>query len=497
MTAHTLQTQQCGLSDDFFFGDVCLLGLGVTGRAVCAFFEAHPDSFKTLTVYGAGEAEKAAFESQNLSDKIAILPDQTEVSGVFDLAVVSPGFAPHHTLYVSAQKCSRELIGEPELAWRVSPSRWVGITGTNGKTTTTTLVADLLNAGGIKARAIGNIGTPCIEAVCNRAQDEYLVTELSSYQLYSMVDFAPDAAILLAITPDHLSWHGSHEAYIQAKRKLLDKLGIMSPLVIDAAEETTRMLLRTYRDEGKRTIGVGTADGIYSSMVARCGAQEAAYVAPDSHILTVVLDGVTHELCHTADMNLRGAHNYTNALAAATVALALGVAPKKVKQTLIDFKPPEHRFELCGEVEGIRFYNDSKATNTDSTIKAVEAFDDDEDRRVILLLGGRDKGTDLADLVAAASRSCRDVICFGEAGARFYEAFSSCDAFTTSLVSCFADACQAAWDRACEGDVILLSPACASFDEFEGFEARGAAFKKFAAAPHTAAQALLRENAQK
>ncbi|MCL2756726.1 MAG: UDP-N-acetylmuramoyl-L-alanine--D-glutamate ligase [Coriobacteriia bacterium] len=511
MTAYTLQTQHRGFSEDYFCGDVCLLGYGVTGRAVFGYFITHPHQLNSLTVYGVSAADAALIrqresEIPNLPFDIAIKDDEAEVEGAYDLAIVSPGIPPHTPLYQSAQSCARELISEPELAWRLSPQQWIGITGTNGKTTTTMLIAFLLRQAGLATREVGNIGSPCIEAVTNRAPDEYFVAELSSFQLHSTNNFTPEVAVLLGITPDHVSWHGSHEAYTKDKLKILANLGEQGLAVIDATNEAARAALCAARAAGKNVIGIGTSDGLSSSMVASCGVPNAAsvdpnaadidsnvasvdpnvadidlnvaYVDPDSQMLTVVLDGISHTLCKTTDLKIRGSHNHINALAAASVALRLGIQSEVVAASLKNFSAPEHRCEPCGGFNGLRFYNDSKATNTDAAIKAIDSFGD-KDRNIVVMFGGRDKGTDLSDLVSACSRNCHTVICFGEAGQRFYEAFCTNDAFATKHVSGFVEACVAAVASSTAGDVVLLSPACASFDEFTCFEQRGTTFKSF------------------
>ena len=481
MTANTAQTQQSGVPEGFFFGDICLLGFGVTGRAVLEYFLKHPGQYSSLAVYGASDAETSPYITQKLPNNIAIYNNQQEVIGDFDLAVASPGIPPHTLLYQSAQRCAREIISEPELAWRISPERWIAVTGTNGKTTTTTLIQHLLKTAGIPSKTAGNIGNPCIETLARRELDEYLVVELSSYQLFSTAQLAPGVAVLLGITPDHLSWHGSHEDYEQSKLKLLANLDQQSFAVIDATQDTTRSALRQMRDNGNRVLGIGTADGLTGSMVTRCGAANAAYLDENTQRLMVIINNASYELCRAEDLKILGMHNLTNALAAAAVALYLGASSKDVIAGLTSFQPLEHRFEPCGEVGGIRFYNDSKATNIDASIKAVEAFGDSPHRHVVMLLGGRDKDTDLSELVAACSRCCHTVICFGEAAPRFFGAFNSCDAFATIQVENFKEACDAAVAHSTKGDVVLLSPACASFDEFPCFEERGFAFKNFVA----------------
>jgi UDP-N-acetylmuramoylalanine--D-glutamate ligase len=388
---------------------------------------------------------------------------------------VSPGIAPHTSLYQSALAHAREVIGEPEFAWRESPGNWVAVTGTNGKSTTTALTAHLLSQGGRTAYAVGNIGVPCIEGIQARRAGEWLVAELSSYQLYSSRHLAPAAAVLLNITPDHVSWHQGHDAYAQAKLKVFANMAPQAPRVIDATLEDTRALVRACRAQGQRVIPLGTTEGITGDMTQRCGAPEAAFVDPAANILTVVTGGARTPLVPTTALILKGAHNHENALAAAAVALALGIPAQAVRDGLASFEPLEHRIEPCGEVGGVRFFNDSKATNTDAAIKALAAFDG---APVIALFGGRDKGTSLDELVAVCDTTCKAVICYGEAGPRFFKALDGRDALKAQLVPHFSDAFAAATGLAQPGDVVLLSPACASFDEFTCFEERGAAFKR-------------------
>jgi UDP-N-acetylmuramoylalanine--D-glutamate ligase len=357
----------------------------------------------------------------------------------------------------------------------------VAITGTNGKTTTTALMSHLLNECGIPARVAGNIGTPCIEAVTRRGEGEYLVVELSSYQLYSMPSFAPKAAVLLNITPDHLSWHGSHEAYIAAKRQLFANLGPEALAVIDADSEATAALVGELRAAGRRVVEIDAGRGIDGAGRERLDGRDAAYVSEGPRCLTVALEDGIHVLSHTSDLQIRGGHNMANALAAAATALWLGVGDAPLSQALQSFRPLEHRLEPCGEVDSVRYYNDSKATNTDAAIKAMQSFGEADGRRVVALFGGRDKGTPLDELVCACSGNCRVCICYGEAAARFHRAFSACDAFEAVREADFASAIRRATEMARPGDVVVLSPACASFDEFEGFEARGLAFKSYVA----------------
>ncbi|MDR0347349.1 MAG: UDP-N-acetylmuramoyl-L-alanine--D-glutamate ligase [Coriobacteriales bacterium] len=438
---------------------VCVLGRGLTGNAVAAFFRALPEP-PTLAQYA----------------------DDDMISGSFDLAIVSPGIPPTSPLVVRAREHARELIGEPELAWRLSPERWIVVSGTNGKTTTTALTAHLLNACGMQARAAGNIGTTCIEAIQARAAGEYLVAELSSYQLAYANTLSPEAAILLNITPDHLSWHGSFEAYREAKLSILERLEPGAPAVIDATLEETRAIVRARRDAGKRVIPIGTARGLRDDMTVSCGAAEAAFIDPENEMLTCVVDGHRVAVLGFGQLKIKGEHNGENALAAAAVALALGAEPRGVATGLASFEPLEHRIEPCGSVGGVAFFNDSKATNPEATLKALAAFDDTP---LLVMLGGRDKNTPLDELVKAAEVSCKVVICYGEAGPRFAHAFEDSvrrGCIESVLVADFATAFATAVAHARENDAVLLSPACASFDEFTSYEQRGTVFKACVAA---------------
>ena len=335
---------------------------------------------------------------------------------------------------------------------------------------------------------MGNIGDPCIEAVAAGRTDVY-VAEVSSYQLASTARFAPNVAVLLNITPDHLHWHRSFEAYRDAKLKLLANLpGVPGAVaVLDATNDVVRAEVRRLRalDAGERGfsyVPLGTAAGLTGDMRAACGSDNAAFLDADG-TLRVALNGAEHAAARVEELQIKGEHNASNALAVAAAALALGVHESDVAEGLRTFAPLEHRIEPCGSVAGVRCYNDSKATNVDATLKALAAF---PETRPVVLLGGDDKGTDLAPLVEAAHAHAGAVVCFGDAGERLAAAFEAADAqapagFAAARAAHLADAFDAALALASAGDVVLLSPACASFDEFGSFEERGAAFKTLVA----------------
>ncbi len=530
-------------------GRVLVLGLGVTGRAVAKYLVdligTRVDALSVMTgEAGDADAEDEAWAQQIRSCGAEVLFDRQTVDDSlnFDLCIASPGISQFCDFYQSAARASTELISEVEFAWRESDADacWIAITGTNGKTTTTALCAHLLCEAGVGAQAVGNIGDACIEAVSTNPTQIY-VAEVSSFQLASTKFFAPNIAVVLNITPDHLSWHKSHENYASAKWKILDNMGSIEHAlaIFDATNDEVRAKVREIKaipqqSRGYDYVPIGTAQGIHGDMRQACGSVNAAFV-DDAGVLRIALRGNEYELINVNDLRIKGTHNISNALAGACAALACGVDAHDVSCGLASFEPVEHRMEFAGEIDGVACYNDSKATNVDAVLAALAGF---EPQRPLILLGGHDKGTDLDPLVEACAQHASAVICFGEAGERFFAAFdaawgsagndtgstgensgapsaaaysgdrsdtgstgkdsgapsagassdASSDAPSTDedrrcnprvllRANHLEDAFDAALDIARSGDIILLSPACSSFDEFENFEDRGDYFK--------------------
>lgn len=460
-------------------GRVLVLGLGKTGEAVCEYCLDQGDRVESLTVAAGAPNEVARASAARLEARGArVLFDTTTFSEHYDLCIASPGISQFSDFYAHALAACDELISEVEFAWRESArdSVWVAITGTNGKTTTTALCAHLLQSAGMQAVAVGNIGDTCIEAVRKGDADHY-VAEVSSYQLASTRDLAPQVAVLLNITPDHIKWHKSFEAYQAAKQRIYANLATVGGTVImDAVNDVVRARMKELKaipaaQRGFSYIPLGTAAGIEGNMVEACGADAGAYV--EAGMLTLDRAGDRIALVRADELNIPGEHNVSNALAAASAALVLGCDVEAVREGLRTFEALEHRIEACGSVNGVACYNDSKATNVDATLKALAAFGE---AKPIVLLGGDDKGTSLDVLVAEASVHCKAVVCYGAAGPRFFEAFSG-----SALPAYEAPHMEEAFDRALAlaepGDIIVLSPACASFDEFSCFEERGDTFK--------------------
>ena len=513
-------------------GNVLVLGLGKSGKSVARYCAALLGSRVDSLFIAAGALNDdsrafveslAGFERETPSchpERPSCHPERSEGSprsarqsciqyafgdealdgdiGHFDVCIASPGIPYWHELYVRGGELSDEVISEVEFAWRESgeDSVWVAITGTNGKTTTTSLAAHVLRECGFAADAVGNIGDVCLDAVAAGNTRVY-VAEVSSYQLYSTRHFAPDVAVMLNITPDHIHWHKTLEAYRDAKYQVIDNMmraesGQLPPsgrvVILDAANDVVRAKVRelkamTREERGFDYVPMGTADGIHGDMRVKCGAENAAFL-DDDDVLHVALGGIDHVLAAASDLQIKGEHNASNALAAASIAVALGADDASIARALTSFQPLVHRIEPCGSVGGAACYNDSKATNVDATLKALSAF---PGKRVIIMLGGDDKGTDLTELVAATHGHAAVAVCYGEGGPRFAEAFDAAEAsapagFKVVRAHLMEDAFDAALGEAQPGDVVLLSPACASFDEFRSFEHRGDVFKQLVAA---------------
>lgn len=508
-------------------GRVLVLGLGVSGRAVVDYLVPTLGArTESLTVLGGRANEDVvawarSLEAAHAEGGLSIVFDDESVADhlpfgadAFDLCIASPGISAFSDFYRAAEDASRAVISEVEFAWCESAkdATWVAVTGTNGKTTTTALIEHVLIEAGLEAKAVGNIGDACITQVAYdnehaSGKRRCYVAETSSYQLASVDAFAPDVAVVLGITPDHVKWHRTHEHYVASKYKLLSNLS-RAPhgvAVLDATNDEVRAKVREMRrmDEATRGyayIPIGTAAGIEGDMRSACGAANAAFVAQGR--LCVACGDAEHRLCAASELRILGEHNQTNALAAAAAAVAVGVPDEEVARALTTFAPLEHRIEPAGCVRGVEYYNDSKATNVDATLQALKAF---VPRRPIVMLGGDDKGTDLTDLAESCRMHAKAVVCYGAAGPRFYEALSSlwgqsdsqgaddiitnkCSKNSLDFISApvileqtFVQAFDRASSLAEEGDVVLLSPACASFDEFSCFEERGDRFKRLVA----------------
>ena len=444
----------------------CVLGLGQSGIAAARQALADGDD---VVIYAGRESEATRSAAREFADAgIRVVFDDECPHGPFDLCVVCPGIPATGAFYRNALAASAELIGEPEYAWRHSPHGWLAVTGTNGKTTTATLLAHILRSCGMPALLCGNTqATTATQTVATRRPEQPIVAELSSFQLASTRAFSPRVGCLLNITSDHIAWHGSRAAYAEAKLALFSHMEPGSCAVVTDEVEREFAVADSLRARGVRVVTVGQRR-----------AADCAYADADGTLVLVDACGDAQALCSADALQIRGAHNVCNALVAASAAADYGCEPAAIAAALAAFAPLAHRMQPVGSVAGVTFYDDSKATNVDATLKALTAF---AEVPVVLMLGGRDKGTDLSALVEAARRCCRAVVAYGEGGQRFHDAFAG-SGLECALEAGMADAFARACALAQPGDAVLLSPACASFDEFSGFDERGRVFGELVAA---------------
>ena len=344
-------------------GDVAVLGLGRTGESVARFFLAQmPERVSSVTVFG-GPASAPSEKTQALEEAGATVVCGTdEVLGSFDLAVASPGIPEDSDFFASARAHAAEVIGEPELAWRESPERWVAITGTNGKTTTTSLATHLLQASGLAAESVGNIGTPPTEAIASRGDDTWFVAELSSFQLYWAREFMCDLAIVTNLAPDHIDWHGSYENYVASKANLINCLAPGGAAIYQKRDEEAlhikdgveRFPLTWHEDDPH-------AQGIYL----------------DEQVGAAWINGggcrMKHRLFLFGDVKLLGRHNLENAAMAAG-ALAIFNTPEITPELMGSYVPPKHRCAFAGKLRGVTFVDDSKGTNVAASITAMTSL---------------------------------------------------------------------------------------------------------------------------
>jgi UDP-N-acetylmuramoylalanine--D-glutamate ligase len=348
------------------------------------------------------------------------------------------------------------VIGEVELAARFLPGPIVAITGSNGKTTTTTLVGEIMTAAGFPALVGGNIGTPAISLADHAKRDTVVVLEISSFQLETIQTFRPKVGVVLNVTPDHLDRHRTFEVYVEAKARIFENQQASDFAVLNADDPTcVAMAART------------RAPVFWFSRQKEV--QQGASVR-DGNIL--FRDKTSQrEIMQVSEIPLKGAHNLENVLAAVCASALMGCPPDKIRQAVCDFKAVEHRLEFVATIRGVDYYNDSKATNVDATIKALESFP----ANIHLILGGKDKGSDYGVLNDLLKQRVKRVYTIGAAAAKIESQVRDVEVVHAETLE---NAIRKANAVAEPGDVVLLAPACASFDQFKNYEHRGGVFKE-------------------
>ena len=379
-----------------------------------------------------------------------------------ELIVMSPGVPLSIPPVVKARELGIPVISEPELAFRYSDVPFVAITGTNGKTTTTTLTAFLLEKEGRKVVAGGNIGLPLISQCPQMSANDIVVAEMSSFQLESVDSFCPKVAVVMNLTPDHLDRHKTMEAYAAAKANIFKNQG---------PEE---YLLLNKDDAIVAAMAAGAKSHVYYFSQQEI-LDEGIWLEDGNLVYRLDKNGAPQVLIPAAEIGIVGSHNWQNAMAASLAALLMGQQPEIIAERLRAFKGVAHRMEPVATIDGVLYVNDSKGTNPDSTEKALGSYGK---RPIVLIAGGRNKGSDMAVLVPLMRAHCRGVVLVGEATGDFIDAFERTGYTDYVCADSFEDAVAKAREMAQSGDVVLLSPACASWDMFDNFEQRGDLFKE-------------------
>ena len=378
-----------------------------------------------------------------------------------DAIIVSPAVPIKIPILQSALAKKIPVISEVELAFNLSKSPIFAVTGTNGKTTTTTLLGLLLETAFDKVGVGGNIGVALSEVALEVGEGGAIAAEISSYQMEATNNFKPKASAILNITPDHLKRHGSMQVYQEMKEKIFSQ------------EDENDFLVLNYDDEIVREIkSHAKCKVFYFSRKVELDA--GAFVK--NNRLVIKFDGKIFELCSVDELGIKGGHNVENALAASMIAFLAGAKAENISEVLKKFQGVEHRIEFVREIDGVKYYNDSKATNTDSAIKALETFAGN----IILIAGGDDKMTDLTDFLNLVNQRVDNLILVGDASERFKKAALEKN-FAAEKIFEAGYSMQKAVDFAKKiakpPQVVLLSPACASFDMYDNFEERGKDFK--------------------
>ena len=382
---------------------------------------------------------------------------QEVLEGV-DLAVLSPGVPVDGPEAVRIKEAGIPMIGELELGFRYGKGRTLAITGTNGKTTTTALTGALLSQAYPDVRILGNIGNPYADETATMTEETWTVLECSSFQLETIDRFHPRAAAILNLTPDHLDRHHTAEAYYAAKKRVAENMGPEEPVVLNREDPE---LFAWGQTLSQRVLWFSSAREVADGLFVR-----------DGWIHTVEA-GVSEPLIAVSELQIPGVHNQENAMAAAALALSAGVPREKVVEGLRSFQAVAHRIQFVEEKNGVRYYDDSKGTNPDAAIKGILAMD----RPTVVIGGGYDKDADYTDWIRSCKGRAKALVLYGATREKIRSACDAVGFADYTVREDFREAFRVAAELAQPGDAVLLSPACASWDQFKSFEERGDLFQ--------------------
>jgi UDP-N-acetylmuramoylalanine--D-glutamate ligase len=435
---------------------VLVVGLARTGEVVSLFAAGYGANVTASDIRSESQLAAAAEKLRARGVKLELGGHSPEILAGQDLVVVSPGVPANSPLLVAARAAGIPVWSEIELAWRFLRGKLVAITGSNGKTTTTSLTGHILKTAGIETLVGGNIGTPLLALAESTTDSTVTVAEISSFQLENVEAFRPEVGVLLNLTPDHLDRHASFEEYAAAKMQLFKNQLDRDCAVLNAddPEVTKRM------PSGQQVFWFSRQKRVATGAFLRDGQ------------IIFRRDGNEIPLARQQDIRLRGDHNVENVLAAAAASYLAGADPTSIANGIKSFPGVEHRLEFVAEINGVEFFNDSKATNVDAALKAIEAFPGP----LIVILGGKDKGAPYTPLIEPLRQRARTTLLIGAAAEKIASDFA--DLVPYIHAETLDRAVHLASSAAQPGDTILLAPSCASFDQFENYEQRGRLFKE-------------------
>lgn len=448
------------MSTEWFKRKVLILGLSKSGISAAKYLSKRGADVFITEMREPTESDKETIkELNNLDIKIEMGGHSEEFINDSYIAITSPGIPPHSEIFKRVKEKNIKIISEVELAYKESNKPFIAITGTNGKTTTTALTSHILSTE-YKAPACGNIGNPPCDLLAQEI--DYFVCEMSSYQIETSNSFQAQIACWLNFTPDHLDWHGGLDNYFEAKAKLFKSPQNPAFAIFNGTDEKLLEFSKTCPSE--------------VFLFAKETDDNCSYVKNGG--IYFKRKGIEEPIIEIKDCPLVGEHNYQNIMCAVIIAKLVGLENEKIKSAIQSFKAPEHRLEFIRNLNGIDFYNDSKATNPEAAIVAIKSFNNID---AVLIAGGRDKNTDLTEFCEAIKAHMKTVILIGEASQRFKENLML-NGFDNIIVE---ETLESAIDKSItlksenRPQVVLLSPACASFDMFKSYEHRGEVFKDY------------------
>ena len=438
---------------------VLVVGLGKSGKAAV---KALNDAGAIVSIQDASTADKLDtqflqyIQNEEMRTFLGTEPDDVTA---YEMFVMSPGVPTDLPFIQEAIKKNVEVIGEIELAYRISESNFVAITGTNGKTTTTSLVGQIFEAAGRNTSVVGNIGNPVIAGAADAKEDHWMITEVSSFQLETIKEFRPHVSAILNITPDHLNRHKTMEAYEATKARI--------------TENQTKEDYFVYNMDDSIVGNIALGSKATTVPFSINGEIRAGAYVDDTSIIVKGIDGSKHLICDSSDLRIIGTHNIENVLAAAAICYFAGIEVSAIAQGIRNFAGVEHRIEFCGRVDDVDYYNDSKGTNTDAAIIALKALENN----IILIAGGDGKQQDFSELAAMFEGRVKSLILLGR-DAQIIEDAARAKGFE-NIYRCkdMPECVRKAAEIAKPDDKVLLSPACASWDMYDNFEQRGRHFK--------------------